>query len=382
MLTHDTAIAAARKVSEIALATATENDEKALFPEAAVAELGASGLLGLTLPKDVGGSGLGPRTFSAVAAVLAEADPSLGMIYTMHVSAAACFVAGREKSPNANTHLRAMAEGKHLTTLAFSEKGSRSHFWAPVSKVKRTANGVELSAYKSWVTSAGKAQSYVVSAQSPNASGPTDTVLYWVNDGMTGLRVAAPWNGMGMRSNAASPMTLEDCPIPDAQALTGEGEGFKTMLEVVLPTFCLGSASVSLGLCRATVARTAEHLKTARFDHLGATLGEALPNLRASLASMQITTDGLAARISDLVDNLEKPSDVTVLRVLETKAAAGETSIEVTQAAMRTCGGAAFSRHTAIERYFRDAQASAVMAPTADVLRDLIGKALLGLPLF
>ena len=142
MLTHDTAIAAARKVSEIALATATENDEKALFPEAAVAELGASGLLGLTLPKDVGGSGLGPRTFSAVAAVLAEADPSLGMIYTMHVSAAACFVAGREKSPNANTHLRAMAEGKHLTTLAFSEKGSRSHFWAPVSKVKRTANGV------------------------------------------------------------------------------------------------------------------------------------------------------------------------------------------------------------------------------------------------
>ena len=71
-----------------------------------------------------------------------------------------------------------------------------------------------------------------------------------------------------------------------------------------------------------------------------------------------------------------------MLRVLEAKAAAGETAIRVTQEAMRTCGGAAFSRHTGIERYFRDAQAGAVMAPTVDVLRDFIGKALLGIPLF
>ena len=71
-----------------------------------------------------------------------------------------------------------------------------------------------------------------------------------------------------------------------------------------------------------------------------------------------------------------------MLRVLEVKAAAGETAIAVTALAMRTCGGAAFSRHTGIERFFRDAQAGAVMAPTNDVLREFIGKALLGLPLF
>jgi alkylation response protein AidB-like acyl-CoA dehydrogenase len=71
-----------------------------------------------------------------------------------------------------------------------------------------------------------------------------------------------------------------------------------------------------------------------------------------------------------------------MLRVLEMKAAAGETAIAVTSLAMRTCGGAAFSRQTGIERFFRDAHAGAVMAPTNDVLREFIGKALLGLPLF
>jgi len=71
-----------------------------------------------------------------------------------------------------------------------------------------------------------------------------------------------------------------------------------------------------------------------------------------------------------------------MLRVLEAKAAASETAIAVTSLAMRTGGGAALSRQTGIERLFRDAQAGAVMAPTTDVLRDFIGKAILGLPLF
>ena len=154
------------------------------------------------------------------------------------------------------------------------------------------------------------------------------------------------------------------------------------MLNVVLPLFNLGNAGVALGLCRATVAATASHLRTMRFEHLGHSLGESLPTLRAQLARMQIDTDGLAARIQDLVDHLERPRETTVLRVLETKASAGDIAIGVTSAAMRACGGAAFSKHTGIERLFRDAHAGAVMAPTGDVLREFIGKAVLGMPLF
>jgi len=111
-------------------------------------------------------------------------------------------------------------------------------------------------------------------------------------------------------------------------------------------------------------------------------LGESLPALRAQLAAMQIDTDGLSARIEDLVEHLEKPRETTMLRVLETKAAAGDFAISVTSAAMRICGGAAFSKHMTIERLFRDAHAGAVMAPTGDVLREFIAKSLLGMPLF
>src|SRR5262249_2835296 len=132
-----------------------------------------------------------------------------------------------------------------------------------------------------------------------------------------GLSVTGSWDGLGLRANASVPMTSEDCEIPSEFRLTEPGARFKVMLEIALPPFNLGAAGVALGLCRAAVA----HLKSARFEHLGQSLGERLPTLRAQLAAMQIDTDGLAARIDDLVDHLERPArETTILRVLGTKA--------------------------------------------------------------
>ena len=377
-----TAIARAREIASSVIAPqAAANDREGRFSIDAVRALGESGILGVLLPATVGGSQLGPNDFAQVTAILAEADPSVAMVFVMHVLAAGAIAAAPD-----GAHLRAVLEeiahGRHLSTLAFSEVGSRSHFWAPVSRAERDGAGVRISARKSWVTSAGHAQSYVVSTQSPDASGPTESTLYLVLADAKGLSVAGAWDGMGMRANAAAPMTLDRCEVAPGMQLTRDGGGFAAMQENVLPLFNLGSAAVALGICRAVVAATTDHLKHARFEHLGASLGESLPNLRAQLATMQIQTDGLAARIDDVVRHLTHPDDLTVLRVLEVKAAAGEAAIDVTSLAMRTCGGAAFSKHTGIERFFRDAHAGVVMAPTADVLRDLIGKALLGLPLF
>ncbi len=383
-MNHD---AAARKAQELAsrvlAPSAAQNDKAGQFSTEAIASLGESGLLGLMLPAEIGGSALGPRTLAAVIATLAAADASVAMVYLMHVLGATAISSAR---PNATQAVRPVLQeitaGRHLSTLAFSEAGSRSHFWAPVSRAQRNGNGVRISAKKSWVTSAGHAQSYVVSALAPEGAGPTDSTLYLLPANTHGLSVAGSWDGMGLRANASSPITLDVCEVPSTLQLTEDGAGFPAMLNVILPLFNLGTASVALGLCRAAVAGTASHLKNARFEHLGQSLGESLPTLRAQLATMQIDTDGLSSRIDDLVDHLEKPRETTMLRVLEAKAAAGDVAISVTSTAMRVCGGAAFSKHLNIERLFRDAHAGAVMAPTGDVLREFIGKSLLGIPLF
>jgi alkylation response protein AidB-like acyl-CoA dehydrogenase len=381
-MNHETALSKAKEIADRLLAPAArQNDKEGRFSTEAVDALAQAGLLGLMLPAEFGGMGLGPRTFAAVTATLAEADASVAMVYLMHICGAAMIAAARPAAAVAQI-LKEIASGGHLSTLAFSESGSRSHFWAPVSRARRNATGVRITAKKSWVTSAGWAQSYVVSSLAPEGTGPTDSTLYLVPTGVRGLSVEGSWDGLGLRANASAPMMLDDCEVPPELQLTDDGAGFQAQMHVILPQFNLGAAAVALGLCRAVVAATAAHLKSARFEHLGQSLGESLPTLRAQLAAMQIDTDGLSARVDDLVEHLERPREMTLLRVLETKAAAGDTAIAVTSTAMRVCGGAAFSKHMNIERLFRDAQAGAVMAPTGDVLLEFIARAVLGMPLF
>jgi len=381
-----TSESAARLAKDVAASTLTaaaaENDRLGRFSSEAMDALGLAGLLGMMLPADVGGGAAGPRALADVVAALAEADASVAMVFLMHSLAAATIAAAR-RTPALEQVLGEIAAGRHVSTLAFSEAGSRSHFWAPVSRaVSLNGSGARISARKSFVTGAGHVHSYVTSALAPGGAGPTDSTLYLVDAKTAGLTVSAPWDGLGLRANASSPVTLDGCVVPADRRLTEDGAGFAAMLNIVLPLFNVGQAAVSLGICRSAVAATVGHLKTARFEHLGATLGEALPNLRANVAAMQVETDGLAARVDDTVKHLETPGDLTMLRVLEVKAAGSEVAIDVTALAMRTCGGAALSRQTGIERLFRDAQAGAVMAPTTDVLREFIGKAMLGLPLF
>ena len=223
-----------------------------------------------------GGSGLGPRTFAAVTATLAKADASVAMVYLMHILGAATIGAARPSAAQAATPiLQEIAAGRHLSTLAFSEAGSRSHFWTPISRARRNGNGVRISAKKSWVTSAGHAQSYVVSSLAPEGVGPTDSTLYLLPAETRGLSVAGPWDGLGLRANASAPIALDDCEVPSSFQLTDDGAGFQAMLNVVLPLFNLGTAAVALGLCRAAVDGTSSHLKSANSSIL------ARPSVRA-----------------------------------------------------------------------------------------------------
>src|SRR6516162_5866591 len=193
-MTHDAAVLRGREIASRVLApSAGQNDKAGRFSTEAVESLGESRLLGLLLPADFGGSGLGPRTFAVVTATLAEADASVAMVYLMHILGTATISAARPGAAKAVTPiLQQIGAGRHLSTLAFSESGSRSHFWAPLSRARRNGNGVRVSAKKSWVTSAGHAQSYVVSSLAPEGAGPTESTLYLVTAETRGLSVAGP----------------------------------------------------------------------------------------------------------------------------------------------------------------------------------------------
>jgi alkylation response protein AidB-like acyl-CoA dehydrogenase len=360
---------------------AADVDARGRFPDEGVAALAEAGLLGLCVPADLGGQGGGLRAFVAVVEELAQACASTAMVFVMHVSAQQMIAASTTFSDK-EAVLRSIAGGRHLTTLSLSEKGSRSHFWAPVSQLEAKGGGFVTTAHKSWVTSASRADSYVSSAQKPGAASPLESTLYFLRRNSAGVKVAGGFDGLGLRGNDSSPVTIEGLAIAAGELLTAQGEGAKGMLEVVLPWFAIGTAAMSNGLCRAAVAATAGHLSGAGFEHLGGSKLRDLPTLRAKLAEMSVRTEQARALLAYTMGEMEQPSEVTPLYVLQARMASLQAADAVTDAAMKACGGAAFSKHLPLERIFRDARAGWVMAPTVDHLGDFVGKALTGLPLF
>src|SRR3954454_1225648 len=112
---------------EVLARHADDVDRRARWPAEGIAALAEAGFLGLTVPAESGGAGQGPRTFFAVMRTLSGQCASTAMIYLMHDCAAQVIGAAKE-FPARDSILRDMVAGRHLSTLAFSEKGSRSHF--------------------------------------------------------------------------------------------------------------------------------------------------------------------------------------------------------------------------------------------------------------
>jgi alkylation response protein AidB-like acyl-CoA dehydrogenase len=368
---------AAGVVSETAAAV----DESGQFPSRSVEALGAAGLLGLCVPKELGGSGESMRSFAAVVEELATACPSTAMIYVMHVTAAQA-IASSASLEGRDELLREIAAGRHLTTLAFSETGSRSQFWAPVSRLESDGNGgFTTSASKSWVTSADHAHSYVSSGQRPGAESPLESTIYLVRRGAAGVRTAGQFRGLGLRGNDSSPVAIEQLHVASGTLISPQGEGANTMLQVVLPWFSIGTAAMANGICRAAVDRTSQHMQATGFAHTGTSLRD-LPTLRARLADMSVRAAQSRALLGHTLDVIESGSEAAPLFVLQSRLSSIEAATDVTDLAMKACGGAAFSKQVGVERFFRDARAGWVMAPTADHLREFVGRALTGLPLF
>ncbi len=353
---------------------AVEVDRTGTYPRAALDALGAAGLLGLVSAPEVGGSGEGPRAATAVVQALAEHCGSTAMVVMMHYCGTAVLEA------HGPVEVReAIAGGRYVTTLAFSEAGSRSMFWAPMSTAVLAEERVRLDAEKSWVTSAGQADGYVWSSKPVAAEGPS--TLWLVPGDAPGLKVGAPFDGLGLRGNSSSPMTASGVEVAASAMLGADGGGFDVMLASVLPWFQVMNAGFSVGTANAATVKAAAHAGATRFAHLDQSLADN-PVTRANVARMRVRTDAAEALLLDTLTAMETGRADAMLRVLEAKAFAGETAIDVTDLGMRVCGGAAFRKEVGVERHFRDARAASVMAPTTDTLHDFIGRIACGLPLF
>lgn len=361
-------------IADVVAKNAADTDKLGIFPQPAIDALGGAGLLGLMSAQSAGGLDQGVRAAAIVVEKLARECASTAMVVCMHY----CATAVIEKYGPLEVR-KQLAQGKHLATLAFSESGSRSHFWSPVSTATRDSGSIRLNAKKSWVTSASHATLYVWTSKPVSANGAS--TLWLVPRNIDGISAVGSFDGIGLRGNDSTPVTANNVSIPEHAILGEDGFGLTIILDTVLPVFNVLSAATGIGLMEGATTAACKHAMNTRHDHLDTALCD-LPTIRAYLARMRIMTDQARCLWLDTLQALEEERGDVMLRVLECKASSGESATQVLDLAMRVCGGAAFRREVGVERRFRDARAGTVMAPTTDQLYDFVGKIICNMPVF
>ncbi|MEI2362551.1 acyl-CoA dehydrogenase family protein [Priestia megaterium] len=369
-------------VDEVIRPNAALTDEEGIFPRENLEALIKAGWGNILVPKAYNGLELDHVAFAIVAEEIAKACASTALVYVMHVGAIQTITLyGNDDQKK--RWLQPIDQGV-IGTYSTSEKASGGHWWYNFSQAQRNDEDYVVNADKSFTTSAGQADFYIVQTRSPEAQEATD-ISFFIVDGKSDGITASPWEALGVRGNHSGPISYKNVHVPKEDLLGSEETGKEIVLNGVSPIYLIGLGSAWLGV--------AEHALELAVNHATRTIHRDFNNqlsdyqvIRQQIAEAKVLIESTKPWQIDLAEQLDilqaeqKAQGVLTLPLTEFKVHASEVANKATRIALDVSGGYGYKKGP-IERLFRDARAGIAMGPSNNIAREWIGKNLVGLPL-
>jgi alkylation response protein AidB-like acyl-CoA dehydrogenase len=338
-------------------------EDTATLPVDNLRELHAAGVDAAFLPSDLGGEGASLRTFGRVVGSIAEACPSTACVWLMHVGAALALVQ-MSPPPQGQAFAAALRDGKRFAN-ALSEPTSGNLFLTPLQEAAPAPDGGwTLDGAKRFVSGCEIADHLLVNALVDGA--PT---FFGVDRGPT-ITAVDIWDTMGMRATRSQLLTFAGTPLP-------EDRRCRAPLPTDANPIPIGLPWLSIGVAEAALAALRDHAAARVLPTTGRPLAE-MQWLQFEAADAWVALRSarlLADRAGWLADHA--PAEM-IPAAFEAKLAANQAARQVADLALRAAGGSGYLRSSPVERHFRDAQAGGLMAYSAEVCRDFLGKLALG----
>jgi len=333
----------------------------------------ALGLTAFMLPVELGGGGMGDAfTQALVQEELCFGCAGIGNLVTSNgFFAKPVLVLGSEEQ--ARRWVEPLTgERPPLGALASTEPGVGSDAASMATTATQVDGGYVLRGQKSWVSSAGPADFYVVFATVAPGTRSKGITAFVLEKGDPGLTIGPPLRKMGQRAIVNAELFFEDCFVPENRRLGQEGEGFRGLMRTFdLSRITLGAAAT--GLARAALEYAVEYAKTR--EQFGKPIGEHQA-VGFRLADMAVRVDASRLLVWRAARKADAGEDVT-LEAAMAKLHASETAMWCTWAAVQTLGGWGYSREYPVEKWMRDAKLEEIEEGTSDIQRLIISRRLL-----
>jgi alkylation response protein AidB-like acyl-CoA dehydrogenase len=355
---------------ELAPAAAGHNKESR-FPAELVGKLAELGFLGMVIPTEYGGTGLGNFPLVLVLEELNRACASTGITVSVHNSLASSPIVRFGSEELKKKYLPRLATGELLGAYALTEAGSGSDAAALVTRAERDGGEYILNGSKMFVTTGKEADVIICMARTDPSHKTRGITAFVLETEFDGLRVGKVEDKMGLRASSTVEILLENCRVPAENMVGVEGSGFKVALDT-LNGGRIGVAAQSLGIAQACLDASL------RYANEREQFGRPLFKFQAiqwKLAEM--ATDLEAARL--LTYNAARLRDEGKPMIKEASMAklfASRACNRAAREAVQIFGGAGYTTDFPVERYFRDARITELYEGTTEIQRLVIARAL------
>ncbi|MBI4461036.1 MAG: acyl-CoA dehydrogenase [Acidobacteria bacterium] len=349
-----------------------EWDQNAVFPAEVIRRLGDLGILGITVPEQYGGAGLGYAEQSLAIQELARVDGSIALIVAAHSSLCASHISQSGTEEQCRKYLPELASGQKLGCWSLTEPEAGSDAGGTRTRAERSARGWLLNGTKTFATNGGYADVGVVMAVTTPSLGHHGISAFIVEKGTPGFRPGKREHKLGMCASDTSELILEDCAIPAENLLGEEGKGFSDCLKV-LDGGRITIAALAVGLAQGAFEAALRYARERR--QFGKAIAE-FQGIKWKLADT--ATEIEAARLLTLRACQLKDRGLPVTKEASmAKLFASEMAVRATGEALQIFGGYGFLKDYPVEKYYRDVRLCTIGEGTSEIQRLIIARHLL-----
>lgn len=347
-------------------------DESQEFPVDVFKEMGKLGMMGVLVPEQYGGAGLGYFEYKVIIEEVAKVCGSIGLSLAAHNSLCTGHILSFGNEAQKQKYLPKLATAEWIGAWGLTEPNTGSDAGNMKTTAVKDGDHWILNGTKSWITHGRSGDVAVVIARTGEPRAKNNATAFIVERGTPGFSGGKKENKLGMRASETAEMIFDQCRIPDSQRLGEVGEGFKQSLKI-LDGGRISIASLALGIAKGAYEASVKYSKERyQFD-------QPISNFQAisfKLADMATEIEAAELLIHQACDFKQRGEPVTKISAMA-KYYASEVSVRVSTDAVQIFGGYGYTKDFPVEKHYRDSKLCTIGEGTSEIQKLVISREVL-----
>jgi len=349
-----------------------EWDEVQHFPVEVFKELGSLGLMGVLVPEEYGGSGLGYQEYVDVIVGIAKVCGSIGLSLAAHNSLCTGHIMSFANEAQKQQWLPKLATAEWIGAWGLTEANTGSDALRMMTTAVLDGDEYVINGSKNWITHGKSGDIAVVMVRTGEKGSSKGISAIVVERGTPGFSAGKKENKLGMRASETTEMIFDNCRVPKENLLGEEGEGFKQAMKV-LDGGRISIAALALGIAKGAYEAALAYAKERH------QFGQAIASFQGisfKLADMATEIEAAELLIRQAADLKNRKLPMTKESAMA-KYFASEVSVRVATDAVQIFGGYGYTKDFPVEKFYRDSKLCTIGEGTSEIQKIVIAREIL-----